>query len=633
MQGSSSQPHIGDGQELSNVHTGDAVTAVATLDTSDASQATSHHGHNIGTVDIRENARTHIGDVYNHYHASGMARLDVLDRLMDSLAFEQMDSRIRNVATAAPTTCDWLFSSTHVSNWLGTSAGEKQQSLLWIKGKPGSGKSTIMKKLWIWARHKLASDVTVAFFFNGRSHARLEKTNLGAYRSLTYQILSQWPRCHPLFLNHFSSKIGRYKLAKDVSDVSNWTVIELQEFLIELFTSTTAPTTYMFVDALDECEEEDVKGIVTFLSSLNHHAHLSSPHEIRLRVCPASRHYPHLDIPNSITLNVEDEVGHRQDIAAYIRRSLSMREADLIGDIEDKILDHAAGIFLWAVLIIPVLNDAYTSNQKSSTVLEDKLHHLPKTLSQTFELVLSHSGPCGQESIAIFQWLLASKRSLSSIELYMAVQCSLKRMTAVEDRTSDTDATWSYLQLHTRGLVEMYNTAYGGTVQFIHESVREYLQNSDILLRMTWCEPVNSRLTELALSDHARASIQYFVLMSWLVYYFTVYTISSYLGLANSHGISSKSMMMARCHDTLARGCLQYLSLYQHRNMHYVLGESRCLDQDSRYYPSFADTLRGYAATNLFAHADSAHEEGMPQIQFLSNIVGMRITPPRKIAI
>lgn len=73
-------------------------------------------------------------------------------------------------------------------DWLDTAKSPDHHGLLWIKGKPGSGKSTLMNFI-VANAHKMKGDVVIiSFFFNARGED-LEKSTLGMYRSLLYQLL------------------------------------------------------------------------------------------------------------------------------------------------------------------------------------------------------------------------------------------------------------------------------------------------------------------------------------------------------------------------------------------------------------------------------------------------------------
>ncbi|KAB8228167.1 uncharacterized protein BDW43DRAFT_316146 [Aspergillus alliaceus] len=68
----------------------------------------------------------------------------------------------------------------------------------WIKGKAGSGKSTIMKFVFQQTlTSKDGRDVNISFFFNARGE-ELEKTTPGMYRSLLFQLLEFVPELQVL---------------------------------------------------------------------------------------------------------------------------------------------------------------------------------------------------------------------------------------------------------------------------------------------------------------------------------------------------------------------------------------------------------------------------------------------------
>ena len=67
--------------------------------------------------------------------------------LLDSLPFERMNSRLLNIARALSQTCQWIFEDEIFKIWITRSELDGHHGFLWIKGKPGSGKSTVMVEL------------------------------------------------------------------------------------------------------------------------------------------------------------------------------------------------------------------------------------------------------------------------------------------------------------------------------------------------------------------------------------------------------------------------------------------------------------------------------------------------------
>jgi ABC-type molybdenum transport system ATPase subunit/photorepair protein PhrA len=112
-----------------------------------------------------------------------------------------MDGRQVKIDDAADGTCKWLLKHKSLIEWT-----RQHRGLLWIKGKPGSGKSTLIK----YARDALPSlygtdTLAFSFFFHGRGH-ELQRTPLGLFRSLLHQLLKRVPGALPDLINYFEDK-------------------------------------------------------------------------------------------------------------------------------------------------------------------------------------------------------------------------------------------------------------------------------------------------------------------------------------------------------------------------------------------------------------------------------------------
>src|SRR2546423_11466962 len=71
-------------------------------------------------------------------------------------------------------------------------------------------------------------------------------------------------------------------LLKRDGNVEDWTEIELQNFFIEIVTTVGLPPTFMFIDALDEGDEDDIRQMMAFFEDVGQRA-LSSL--VWLRIC------------------------------------------------------------------------------------------------------------------------------------------------------------------------------------------------------------------------------------------------------------------------------------------------------------------------------------------------------------
>ena len=144
-----------------------------------------------------------------YYFYNGQQSQDKYEALLKSLTFDRMDARLHNVATALEKTSEWLIDHEQFKAWIDNSKAVYHHGFLWIKGKPGSGKSTIMKLVLTWAKGVSRSQIVISYFFNARSPNQLEKSSFGLYRSLLHQLLSAHQEIRPLFLAKFSFKERR----------------------------------------------------------------------------------------------------------------------------------------------------------------------------------------------------------------------------------------------------------------------------------------------------------------------------------------------------------------------------------------------------------------------------------------
>src|SRR5436305_2934713 len=91
---------------------------------------------------------------------------------LKSLAFKEIEDRQQDIHPALQNTCAWLFNNTDYYNWAARKKLNEHNGLLWLKGKPGSGKSTSMKQAFQHAKASASqqhsgtgSVATLAFFF------------------------------------------------------------------------------------------------------------------------------------------------------------------------------------------------------------------------------------------------------------------------------------------------------------------------------------------------------------------------------------------------------------------------------------------------------------------------------------
>ncbi|KAF1927259.1 uncharacterized protein M421DRAFT_6446 [Didymella exigua CBS 183.55] len=333
-------------------------------------------------------------------------------RCLSSLSFATIDARRQDIATAHQDTCEWIFEISQFQRWCDRSDLQSHNGVLWIKGKPGAGKSTLMKHIWQNGSQFFRDHVTVAYFFNARGE-KLEKTPLGMLRSITCQLLEH-DLLYERFLPHFRDKEEKHERWE-------WREAELKEFLrLQAKTPQLQPL-LIHIDALDECREADVREVVGFLEEMSVCAVKAN---VTLDVCLSSRHYPTISMKKNLDLIVEEIDEHDCDIARYVHDKLRGQDKD----IEAEVLRKAGGVFMWVVLVVAMLNEAYDEGKVEA--MQQKLNELPGDLEEVFDTLLHKDNPDKHETICLLQWVLFAKQALRPEELWkvgVGVQATIVR--------------------------------------------------------------------------------------------------------------------------------------------------------------------------------------------------------------
>ncbi|KAG4291608.1 hypothetical protein FPRO06_13829 [Fusarium proliferatum] len=174
---------------------------------------------------------------------------------LQSLWFPAINRRYETLGSPADQTCHWLFDDENFHNWLNGRNQERYQGLIWIKGKPGSGKSMLMGEAFRRATRRQAEastpSQTAAFFFSGKGDEH-EHSGFGLFRSLIYQLCSK----NALFMQSFreicdaKTKTGCFMASEAIA----WQEAELKAALENMILQKTSSKLLIFVDALDECD-------------------------------------------------------------------------------------------------------------------------------------------------------------------------------------------------------------------------------------------------------------------------------------------------------------------------------------------------------------------------------------------
>ncbi|KAM0258178.1 hypothetical protein ACHAQJ_003946 [Trichoderma viride] len=386
---------------------------------------------------------------------------------LEPLKFPDIHSRHDNIRAAYAKTCQWLLNHPDYVCWLDPDKFEYHNGFLWIKGKPGAGKSTLMKFVYTDTVKNHAAEHTaiISFFFNARG-TDLEKSTEGMYRSLTVQLLQRFPDLqHVLEASKYNHCV--------TNQADKWELDHLQDIFSNAIMKLNERHLICFIDALDECAEDEVREMVEYFENLEQDA---TQQGVKVCICFSSRHYPHITIQAGIELTLEAEHGHRQDLEKYVLSRTRTWKGNVAKDVRAEILQKAGGIFMWVVLVIPILNKEFEKGRLFA--VRDRLREIPSKLSDLFRNILGRDEDNLDDLMLCLRWILFAKRPLREDEFYFAMVSGLKS-DSKELKEWDPDTipreTFSQFVLSSsKGLAEVTRSQ-DRSVQFIHESVRDFL--------------------------------------------------------------------------------------------------------------------------------------------------------------
>ncbi|XPT03452.1 hypothetical protein M3J09_012545 [Ascochyta lentis] len=388
------------------------------------------------------------------------------NRIKDSLHFKQRDARLLTLKQAQAKTCRWLLKNAQYSDWMHVDKLKQHRGFFWIKGKPGSGKSIMMKFLFSQAKRTMKKCLVLSFFFNARGDD-LEKSTTGLYRALLLQLLDHAPQAWKIFDSYEKS-------AFEFMEDSGWQNETLRELFTRCLQELGDQRVVCYVDALDECPEEDIRDMVSFFEELG-----EIEEAAEFRVCFSSRHYPEISIRTGLQLVLETEPEHTNDITLYIYTHLKIGTTAQVEDIRAEILRKSSGIFLWVHLVIPMLNKEYDTGRIKA--LKKRLALVPAGLHDLFVDMLTRDQKNPEYLTVCVQVILYAARPLKAEEFRIAVESFCEGEYALDHSHSDqmtAENLRKFVLDASKGLAEITKSK-EPTVQWIHESVRDFFLKED----------------------------------------------------------------------------------------------------------------------------------------------------------
>lgn len=306
----------------------------------------------------------------------------------------------------------------------------------------------------------------ISFFFNAKG-TPLEKSMEGMCRSLLHQLLTQ---CAWL-----EEGLDERAFKQPV-----WPLELLEECFRDCVLRLGSEKLICHIDSLDECEESDVRNMIAFFEDLGEMAVSAG---VSMHVCFPSRHYPHISIAKCVHTVLDKLKGHQEDITMYVVNNLKALEPNIRNELATEIRRRARDVFLWVVVVVGLLKRESDRGQTHN--LRAQLDAIPDGLHHLFEdAILRRGSHDNQHLLNVLLWILFARRPLTPLQLYHGVLYANRNTNSTsfaEDEPSPNQIKRFILNT-SKGLAEITTLKRTGKarVQFIHETVREYLLNSGI---------------------------------------------------------------------------------------------------------------------------------------------------------
>ncbi|EWG46946.1 hypothetical protein FVEG_07215 [Fusarium verticillioides 7600] len=257
------------------------------------------------------------------------------------------------------------------------------EPIYWISGKPGSGKSTLMKFLLrdprtLAALKKWHKDIVILSHFFWKPGSFMQQSFKGLMCSIAYQLLS-----HDLNLIDYHSETTSISQKASPSD---WDQDQLRKLLYS-YRDQTSQKICIFIDALDEARPgQDTLDALQFIKTM------ISP---KVKICVSSRPEPLFKQQFSGHPHLQMHQLTKFDIFQYSRKTLcqstNLEPQTLnLSHLAKKVAELADGVFLWAVLVTQSLVRGL-SNGDSEQQINQRLGSMPKDLMALYHDILRRS--------------------------------------------------------------------------------------------------------------------------------------------------------------------------------------------------------------------------------------------------
>ena len=307
---------------------------------------------------------------------------------LGTLFFQEWNAREVRIETRR-NAGSWLPSNEAYRKW----KTDRSQHLLWIEGKPGSGKSTLIKNI-MHKEHTTALRRTVAsepdlvdddvhknnvdcgqdtpviaeFYYSFRGGRKETDHNL-MLQSLVYQIWTRNTRLFPLIQDQYRAMKSKGKVF--------WNCEELMSALRALHRLDFDLDVIIALDAMDESDRSDLYDVLDFLLHLPND---KSRCNIKLLIASRPEIQPMIHKCCRIVLQEENKADIHMAVDEWARNLPSSFDSNILSRMKEHIIRNSNGVFLWVTLVLRDLDEYIRRGAYRQAGLLSRLQRPPKEL-------------------------------------------------------------------------------------------------------------------------------------------------------------------------------------------------------------------------------------------------------------
>lgn len=484
--------------------------------------------------------RVHISSKLDAHETSHVLR-DQRERVLSSLKFESMYARenASPINQSHEGTFQWIFKDVSESNNSSEDVSKYDRSLdndfesgsssddgfyapkpvwssfvhwlqsdekfYWISGKPGSGKSSLIRYLVLdprttdlLQRRPSAENTKVLRCFIWAAGNSIQRSQKGVLATLLHELLSD--EAMPI-----DQVTKQYGMKRSIED---WSLKELQDSLQYTLRQSFAPTC-IFIDGLDEIDSREFGGLRGLIKLIRSLAQIPS-----IKICLGSRPEPILamEFAQLPQLRLQDLT--TRDMRKHVEESLREIHERYITeenfqDLIETILEQAKGVFLWVSLVTRRICNGLIADEWD-TLLE-RVKQLPSDLHDLYHDMWNRMNKEDQQlykSDAASYFSLVCQRfeeyqsAPSLFVMMMSTKPELRRRFLAGGQENNEEYLIGELQIFRRqvqvrcaGLLDVPEVRIERFVDqrpitFIHRSARDFIQDTEEGKQILQCDKI-----------------------------------------------------------------------------------------------------------------------------------------------